>query len=272
MQMVRTAEMRGKRATLLRLRLKAGFRVSGISFNLNWFRIWDFGCRMFFRAAPVRCALLLALVFPTLRAGCQEADDKQATFFMGRVRYSSNDGNDCGGVGQDLMRLVSRASTLKVQEERKVKLTDPDLFETPFLFMNGHNDFILTEEEIANLRKYLSHGGFFFASGCCTNPNFPKAWRREFSRIFPNEPVKPIPYDHLIYRSFYKIERIHCLNESRDIQLEGLFFQGALVAVMCQDGLCCSFSANNTCNEGKGISPDDGQKLTLNIAVYALTH
>ena len=25
-------------------------------------------------------------------------------------------------------------------------------------------------------------------------------------------------------------------------------------------------------NEGKGISPDDGQKLTLNIAVYALTH
>ena len=48
--------------------------------------------------------------------------------------------------------------------------------------------------------------------------------------------------------------------------------KGNLVAVMCEDGLCCSFSANNTCNEGKGISPDDGQKLALNIAVYALTH
>ena len=47
-----------------------------------------------------------------------------ATFFMGRVKYSSNDGNDCGGVGQDLMKLVSRASTLKMQEERKVRLTD----------------------------------------------------------------------------------------------------------------------------------------------------
>ena len=42
---------------------------------------------------------------------------------MGRVKYSANDGNDCGGVGQDLMRLVSRASTLKIQEERKVRLT-----------------------------------------------------------------------------------------------------------------------------------------------------
>jgi hypothetical protein len=199
-------------------------------------------------------------------------DDREATFFMGRIKYSSNDGNDCGGVGQDLMRLVSKASTLKMQDERKVRLTDPELYETPFLFMNGHNDFVFTEEEIGKLRKYLSHGGFMFASGCCTNPNFPRAWRREFNRIFAGEQVKPISYDHIIYRSFYKLDRIRCLNEPRDIQLEGLFYKSRLVAVMCEDGLCCAFSANNTCNEGKGISPEDGQKLTLNIAVYALTH
>ena len=213
--------------------------------------------------------LLLAL---GVSAFGQAADDKQATFFMGRVKYSSSDGDDCTGVGQELMRLVSRASTLKIQEERKVRLTDPDLFETPFLFMNGHNDFVLTEAELGNLRKFMSHGGFFFASGCCTSPGFPKAWRREFSRLFPNEKVRAIPYDHLIYRSFYKIDRVRCLNEPRDIQLEGLFYQGNLVAVMCEDGLCCAFSANNSCNRGKGVSPEDGQKLTLNIAVYALTH
>ena len=215
---------------------------------------------------------LLLLLTATPSLAQPGAEDRQPTFFMGRVKYSSNDGNDCGGVGQDLMRLVSKASTLKVQEERRVQLTDHDLFETPFLFMNGHNDFTFTEEEIRNLRKYFSHGGFMFASGCCTNPNFPRAWRREFSRVFPDEQVKPIPYDHLIYRSFYKLDRIRCLNEPRDIQLEGLFYQGNLVAVMCEDGLCCSFSANNTCNEGKGVSPEDGQKLALNIAVYALTH
>jgi len=149
------------------------------------------------------CTFALILVFAvSLAARAQSPDDKQATFFMGRVRYSANDGNDCGGVGQDLMKLVSRASTLKIQEERKVRLTDPDLFETPFLFMNGHNDFILTAAEIENLKKYLSHGGFFFGSGCCTNPNFPMAWRREFSRIFPAERVKPISCGHVIYCSF----------------------------------------------------------------------
>jgi hypothetical protein len=215
-------------------------------------------------------AALVAMCW-TSEAG-QELEDKQATFFIGRVRYSSNDGNDCGGVGHDLMELVSRASTLAVQEERKVRLADPELYETPFLFMNGHNDFVLSDDELGNLRKYLSHGGFFFASGCCTNPNFPKAWRREFGRLFPTERVKPIPYDHLIYRSFYKIDHVRCLNEQRDIHLDGLFLNGRLVAVLCEDGLCCAFSANNSCNEARGVSPEDGQKLALNIAVYALTH
>src|SRR5579862_7910460 len=101
----------------------------------------------------------LAAAITLFAAGgvAQELADKEATFFMGRVRYSANDGNDCGGVGQDLLQLVSRASTLTMQEERKVGLADPELYETPFLFMNGHNDFILSDQELANLRKYLSH-------------------------------------------------------------------------------------------------------------------
>jgi hypothetical protein len=222
---------------------------------------------------PPCLALLALLSLIPFAAPAQSRDDKQATFFMGRVKFSSSrEGDDCTGVGQELMRLVSRASTLKVQEERKLKLTDTELFETPFVFMNGHNDFLLTDAEREALRKYLSRGGFCFASGCCTMPGFPRAWRREFSRIFSDEKVKKIPYDHLIYRSFYKIERIRCLNEPRDIQLDGLFYQGNLVAVMCEDGLCCAFSSDNTCNVGKGVSPEDGQKLALNIAVYALTH
>src|SRR5262245_28640469 len=45
--------------------------------------------------------------------GVHAVDDKLATFFMGRIKYSANDGNDCGNVGRDLMNLVSRASTLK---------------------------------------------------------------------------------------------------------------------------------------------------------------
>jgi hypothetical protein len=219
---------------------------------------------------PAGAAALLLLA--TAPGSPQSAADKLATFFVGRLQFGQNAGGDCGDVGQDLVKLVSRASTIHVQEERPVKLSDAGLFETPFLFMNGHNDFVLSAAEIDNLREYMVRGGFVLSSGCCTNPQYPAAWRREFSRILPGERVKKIPYDHLIYRSFYKMERIRSANGNRDLELEGLFHEDDLVAVMGEDGLCCSFAMDNSCNRGRGVLPEDAKKIALNIAVYALTH
>jgi hypothetical protein len=217
-------------------------------------------------------AALLALAAAENGGAAGPRGDRQSTFFVGRLQFGHNEGSDCGDVGRDLVQLVSRASSIQVQEERKLRLADEGLFETPFLFMNGHNDFVLSEPEIENLRRYFTRGGFVFASGCCTNPEFPAAWRREMSRVFAGEAVRPIPYDHLLYRSFYRMERVRSANGGRDVQLEGLFHQGDLVAVMGEDGLCCSFSMNNSCNRGRGVVPDDAKKIALNIAVYALTH
>jgi hypothetical protein len=220
-----------------------------------------------------RVALVMVAIALVAWPGfCVFGAEEISTFFVGRLSFGTNTGEDCGDVGQDLIKLVSKASTIKVQEERHLKLADPGLYETPFLFMNGHNDFVLSEAELENLRSYLSHGGFVLASGCCTNPAFPAAWRREFSRVFAGEKVKSIPYDHLIYRSFYKITSIRAVGESREIHLEGLFYEGNLVAVLCEDGLCCAFAMENNCNRGAGVTPEDGKKIALNIAVYALTH
>ena len=199
-------------------------------------------------------------------------DEKQSTFFVGRLKYSNNDGDDCSETAAELARLVSQASTIHVQAEKKVRTIDEALFDTPFLFMNGHNDFVLSEPELENLRRYLSHGGFIMGSGCCTNPAFPLAWRREFSRIFPGSAVRNILYDHLIYRSFYKMPNLSSSDKHGDIFLEGLFYKNNLVAVMCQDGLCCSFAMDASCNKGKGVPPNESKRIALNIAVYALTH
>ena len=95
---------------------------------------------------------------------------------------------------------------------------------------------------------------------------------RSLARIFPGETVRRLNYDHPIYRASYRIERVRCLHESKDIYLEGLFHQGELVAVLCEEGLCCAFSEQNRCNTGKGVGTEDGQKLALNIAIYAMTH
>jgi len=217
--------------------------------------------------------LLGALGFLLLPLQAQDAAvDKNTTFFVGRLKYSQNDGNDCGGVAEELGHLLGKASTIEVQEEKKIRLADDSLYETPFLFMNGHDDFVLSDTELANLRKYFIHGGFLLGSGCCNAPGFPIAWRREFSRIFPGDPVRKIPYDHLVYRTFYKMDHLRALDKNQDIYLDGLFYGDDLVAVMCEDGLCCSFAMGNECNAGHGLAPDDGRMIALNIAVYALTH
>jgi len=138
--------------------------------------------------------------------------------------------------------------------------------------MNGHHDFVLSDDELENLRTYFEHGGFLFASGCCTNPPFPRAWRRELGRVFPNESVQPLPYDHPIYRTFYRIERVRNLHENKNVYSEALFYQGRMVAVLCENGLCCAFTMDNSCNVGRGVSPEDGKQLALNIAIFAMTH
>ena len=75
-------------------------------------------------------------------------------------RSLTNSAHDASRYGQ----LVSQASTIHVREEKELQLSDDGLFETPFLFMNGHFDFQLSAEEIENLRKYFARGGFVFAS------------------------------------------------------------------------------------------------------------
>ncbi len=220
---------------------------------------------------PILTAALLLTCFCQW-AIAQPPGDRLTTFFMGRLKYSENQGNDCAGVGVNMVRLVSQVSTVPVGQERRLAISDPALFETPFLFMNGHNNFVFSEEELDHLRTYLEHGGFLFASGCCTNPEFPKAWRREMARLFPGEQVRPLKYDHPIYRAFYRIDRVRNLHENKDVYLEALFFEKRLVAILCEDGLCCAFSMDNRCNIGRGVSPEDGKRLALNIAVYAMTH
>ena len=222
--------------------------------------------------------LLIAIVATVLHPAIAQAPsdpasiDPSTSFFMGRIKYSKNNGNDCSGVGQNLTKLVAEVSTIRIGNEERIAFTDPQLFETPFLFMNGHNDFVLASDELESLRTYLEHGGFLFVSGCCTNPEFPKAWRREMTRLFPGTETKVIPYDHPLYRSFYRIESVRSLHRNVDVHFEGLFYEGRLVSAMCEDGLCCAFSMENRCNAGRGVSPEDGRQLALNLAVYAMTH
>jgi hypothetical protein len=216
--------------------------------------------------------ILLILVAAVCRAGYGQPDDQGSTFFLGRATFHKNTGRCCGDVGRSMAQLVAQVSTIPVRGQQMVAVGTNQIFETPFLFMNGHDDFVFSKVELENLRVYFEHGGFLFASGCCTNPAFPAAWRREMTRVFESREIRPIDYDHPIYRAFYRIDRVCNLHENREVRLEGLFIEDRMVAVMCENGLCCAFAQNNKCNVGRGVSVEDGRRLAINVAVYAMTH
>jgi hypothetical protein len=84
-------------------------------------------------------------------------------------------------------------------QRREVRLTDPSLFDSPLLYMTGHEDFRLTPEEVAALRKYLLSGGTLFAEACCGRKAFDVAFRRELGRALPDHPLAKMPADATIF-------------------------------------------------------------------------
>src|SRR5687767_1672026 len=56
---------------------------------------------------------------------------------------------------------LHQLTAIRVQPDPKViELTDKELFDYPFIFMSGVPAIVLSDEEVAALRRYLVNGGF----------------------------------------------------------------------------------------------------------------
>ena len=59
-----------------------------------------------------KCLGVLLLTTAGGTALAQSLDNHLSTFFVGRVKYGKNEGRDCSGVGQNMVKLVSQVSTI----------------------------------------------------------------------------------------------------------------------------------------------------------------
>lgn len=202
----------------------------------------------------------------------QAAGDK---FVIAQVQYGG--GGDWYGdqtVIANWLKKLRGAANIETADDRVItKLTDRNLYQYPMLYIVGHGNIRLTEKEVEALRFYLMRGGFLFAND---DYGLDKSFRREMSRVFPNQELQPIPNSHLIYHCFYDfphgLPKIH-EHDSEPAQGFGLFHEGRMVVYYAYssdigDGL-----------EDSEVHPDDSNEvrqlaanMAVNIAVYALTH
>jgi hypothetical protein len=105
---------------------------------------------------------------------------------------------------------LQRRTSIEVSlEVRPLQLSSPKLFEHPFLYFGGEGDFpALRAEEVENLRRYLTWGGFVFADANdgSDGAGFDAAFRREIARVLPQNPLEPVSLAHVVYKSFFLLD------------------------------------------------------------------
>lgn len=171
-----------------------------------------------------------------------------------------------------LAALRSRTEIDVAAEPATVSLDDEALFLHPIVHMTGHGRVAFSDSEAANLRRYLERGGFLWADD---NYGMDRHFRGEMSKVFPEASLVELPFDHEIYRSFYRfpdgLPKIH-EHDGGPPHGYGIFHEGRLVVF---------YSFNTDIGDGMEdlkVHNDPPEKheaalrMGINIVVYALTH
>ena len=177
------------------------------------------------RRSPLALPLLLALL-----AGAAAPLGAQQEPTIGRLHYDG--GGDWYANPSSLPNLLAairRRTNIPVADrERAVKLTDPGLWDLPYLYVTGHGNLALSPEEVLLLRRWVRQGGFLHVDD---NYGLDASFRREIARVFPDAPLVEVPLDHPIYHLVYDfpagIPKVHAHDE-KPAQGFGVFVDGRL--------------------------------------------
>ena len=147
-------------------------------------------------------------------------EDFDGTWQFCRVAFRQNRSGDGGGWSVDYPRadinMSIRLSELTKttvgfdgpEEPRHVviRLTDPTLFQCPFIMMTEVGAAFIADDEAEALRNYLLKGGFLWGDDFWGEYAW-EAWMEQFGKVLPPSqfPPKDLPPDHPLFRSIFDI-------------------------------------------------------------------
>ncbi len=133
-------------------------------------------------------------------------------FTFVRIRYGSYNGRggkwatDYPDAELNLSYRLQEMTSLKVHPEGKViELTDPELFDYPFIYIIEPGDLWFSEEEVKALRKYLLNGGFLMVDDFWGGDEYDN-FAFEMKRVFPDRKPKELPLEHPVFHSVFDLK------------------------------------------------------------------
>jgi hypothetical protein len=132
--------------------------------------------------------------------------------FSGPPDYIGTYGNRWGTDGPqsdlDFSFRLHQLTSFKVNPNPVVvRLTDPELFDYPFIYMiePGSGNLYFTEPEIVALRRYLLNGGFLMVDDFWGDWEY-EIFYRQIKRVFPDREPEELDITHEIFHCVYNIK------------------------------------------------------------------
>lgn len=154
-----------------------------------------------------------------------------------------------------------------------ILLSSPGLHSLPFVYLAADNAFELTDTETANVRDYLTGGGFMVLDNSYPPTEFSPAQAsiRQMMRdvLGSHARLVPIPNTHEMYHCFFDFadgppRGSECEMEHDPVYyLEGVWYKDRLVAVICNKNYIRNWSL--TGNNRPQL------KMGVNMVIFALT-
>jgi len=147
----------------------------------------------------------------------------QGSFNFCRIMFSYANDGDGGNWSVDYPRAdvnlsirLSELTKTRVATEASgepdhivIALTDPALFECPFIMMTEVGSAYISPEEAVKLREYLQKGGFLWADDFWGSYAW-EHWVHELNKVLPPSEYKvfELPKDHPLFRQQFQISKV----------------------------------------------------------------
>ena len=172
----------------------------------------------------------------------------------------------------NLLKYLTINTKIKaVKEENRIKLSDQELPAHPYLYLTGHGNIRLNDEEIIALRDHLLNGGFLHVDD---NYGLDQSFRREMKRVFPNKDFVEIPHYHRVFHSYYDmpngLPKIH-EHDGKPPQLFGLYNEDRIMVLYSYESDLGDGWEDDEVHNNPEQTRINALQMGVNIIYFALT-
>ncbi|MBN2572712.1 MAG: DUF4159 domain-containing protein [Ignavibacteriales bacterium] len=199
---------------------------------------------------------------------------QDGAFQIARVKYSGGgDWYNDPSAEVNLLKFVQQNTNIITKPEYVfVDISSDDLFSYPFLFITGHGNIVLSDNEVKRLRTYLENGGFLYVDD---DYGLDKSFRKEMKRVFPDREMVELPYSYGLFNCLYDFSNGVPKTHEHDLnppQTFGYFHNMRLVVLYTFESNPSDGWADPDVHNDPLEKREEALKFGTNIVVWVLSN